>query len=338
MEIYLGKGNSTQLRTAMSTPNQQNASSASRKIAVVGCGNVGATFAYTLLLSGLADEIVLVDANRIKAEGEAMDLNHAVPFARSVRVSAGDYDQCAGAAVTVIAAGVAQRPNETRIELLARNAAVFRQIVPEITRRNPGGILVIATNPVDVLSYATYKLSGFPAARVIGSGTILDTARFRYLLSQRLEVDARSVHAHIIGEHGDSEVAVWSLANVAGIRLADYPAPRGNTDGSALEDTFVQTRDAAYHIIERKGATYYAVAAGLLRLVESILRDQRTVLSVSTLITDYYDVDDVYLSLPAVIDRGGVNRVLELELSPSEQEAFRRSAAAVKDAIRQIPL
>lgn len=310
----------------------------SRKVAVVGCGNVGATFAYTLLLSGLADEIVLLDSNRSKAEGEAMDLNHAVPFARAARVWAGTYDDCAGAVLTVIAAGVGQRPSETRIELLARNAAVFREIVPEVTRRNPHGILVIATNPVDVLSYATYKLSELPVARVIGSGTILDTARFRHLLSQLLEVDPRSVHAHIIGEHGDSEVPVWSLANVAGMRIADFASAQGITDRGAFDDVFSETRDAAYKIIERKGATYYAVAAGLLRLVESILRDQSTVLSVSTLVNGYYGVEDVYLSLPAVIDRRGVARVLELELTPSEQEAFRSSAATVKAAVDQLQL
>lgn len=310
-----------------------------QRVAIVGCGNVGATFAYTLLLSGLAPEIVLLDSNRAKAEGEAMDLNHAVPFARAARIWAGDYEDCAGAAVTVIAAGAAQRPSENRLELLARNIAIFSEVVPEVARCNPNGIVVIATNPVDVLAYAAYKLSGLPVERVIGSGTILDTARFRHLLSQRLGIDARSVHAHIVGEHGDSEVPVWSLANVAGMRLSDFCATHGiELDQQALDGIFAQTRDAAYHIIERKRATYYAVAAGLLRLVESILRDQRTVLSVSTLIPGYYGVEDVYLSLPTVIDRGGVSRVLQLELNPSEVEAFRKSAATVKAAIAKLPL
>ncbi|HLK34196.1 MAG TPA: NAD(P)-binding domain-containing protein, partial [Terriglobales bacterium] len=192
------------------------------RVAVVGAGNVGSTFAYALLLSGLAAEIVIIDKNQRKAEGEAMDLNHAVPFAHPTRVWAGDYADCAGASVTVLAAGAGQAPGETRLDLLQRNASIFAQIVPQVVGHNPEGILLIATNPVDVLTYATWKVSGLPIARVIGSGTILDTARFRYLLSQHFGVDARSVHAYIIGEHGDSEVPVWSLANIAGMRLPDF--------------------------------------------------------------------------------------------------------------------
>src|SRR5581483_703397 len=192
------------------------------RIAVVGTGNVGSTFAYALLLSGLAAEIVLVDANKPKAEGEAMDLNHAVPFAPNVNIWAGDYADCAGAIVTVISAGVNQKPGETRLELLRRNSAVFAAIIPSVVKHNSDGALLIATNPVDILTYAALKLSGLPAHRVIGSGTILDTARFRHLLSRYFKVDPRSVHAYIIGEHGDSEVPVWSLANIAGMRLADF--------------------------------------------------------------------------------------------------------------------
>jgi len=189
------------------------------RVAIVGTGNVGATFAYALLLSGLAAEIVLIDANRAKAEGEAMDLNHAVPFTYPTRVWAGDYPDCAGAVVTVLAAGSNQKPGETRIDLIKRNAAIWREIVPRVVEHNQDGILLVATNPVDVLTYATLKLSGLLPQRVIGSGTILDTARFRYLLSQHFGVDARSVHAYIVGEHGDSEVPVWSSANIAGMWL-----------------------------------------------------------------------------------------------------------------------
>ena len=193
----------------------------STRIAIVGTGNVGSTYAYALLLSGLASEIVLIDANRAKAEGEAMDLNHAVTFAYPTRVWAGDYSDCADAAITVIAAAVSQRPGETRLDTISRNGEIWKQIIPEIVRYCATGILLIATNPVDVLTYAAWKISGLSAKRVIGSGTILDTSRFRYLLSQYFGVDARSVHAHIIGEHGDSEVPVWSLANIAGMRLDD---------------------------------------------------------------------------------------------------------------------
>src|SRR5688572_17317810 len=310
------------------------------RVAVVGAGNVGSTFAYALLLSGLAAEIVLIDANRSRAEGEAMDLNHAVPFAHPTRLWAGDYGDCAGAAVTVIAAGANQRPGETRLDLVQKNAAIFRDIVPTVAQHNPDGILLIATNPVDALTYASLKLSGLPKTRVIGSGTILDTARFRHLLSRHFQVDARSIHAFIVGEHGDSEVPVWSLANIAGMRLDAFCAANGvPLDRAALDEIFVQTRDAAYHIIERKGATYYAVAAGLMRIVEAILRDQGTVLSVSSLIGDgSFGAGEVCLSLPTVIGRGGVERVLRLEPSPSEAERLRQSADILRSTISQLGL
>jgi len=309
------------------------------RVAVVGVGNVGATFAYALLLSGFAAEIVLIDANHAKAEGEAMDLNHAVPFTHPTRVWAGGYEDCTGASVTVLAAGGNQKPGETRIDLIQRNAAIWQKIVPEVTRHNPHGILLVATNPVDVLTYAAWKLSGLPAERVIGSGTILDTARFRYLLSQHFNVDARSVHAYIIGEHGDSEVPVWSSANIAGIRLAQFCQSQGLTyDRQAMADIFVTTRDAAYRIIERKGATYYAVAAGLMLIVQAILRDQRTVLSVSSLIRDYQGLQDVSLSLPTVIDRRGVENIVRLELDADEVERLRHSAEVLKRTIQSLGL
>jgi L-lactate dehydrogenase len=300
---------------------------------------VGASFAYALLLSGTAAEIVLIDANRERAEGEAMDLNHAVPFAHPTRVWTGDYADCAGAALTVIAAGAGQRPGESRLDLLQRNADIFAGIVPEIARHNPGGILLIATNPVDVLTYASWKISGLPIARVIGSGTILDTARFRYLLSQHFGVDARSVHAFIIGEHGDSEVPVWSLANIAGMRLPEFCAAHGTAyDPAAMEEIFRQTRDAAYKIIACKGATYYAVAAGLLKIAQAILRDQSTVLSVSTLVGDYYGIEDVCLSLPCVLNRGGLDKVLRIELDSEEARKLRHSAEVLKSTLGKLSL
>lgn len=300
----------------------------------MGAGNVGATFAYALLLSGLASEIVLIDANHAKAEGEAMDLNHAAPFTRPTPIWAGDYADCAGAAVVVITAGVNQKPGETRLQLLQRNAAVFGAIVPKVVEHNRDGILLIATNPVDVLTYHSWKLSGMPWQRVIGSGTILDTARFRHLLSQHFGVDARSVHAFIIGEHGDSEVPVWSLANIAGMRLPEYCSAIGREcDLAALNSIFQQTRDAACEIIQRKGATYYAVAAGLMRIVEAILRDQSTVLSVSSLVQGYYGIEDVCFSLPTVVDAGGVEQVLELQLDAEEEQRLRNSAEVLRAMI-----
>ena len=301
------------------------------RVVVVGAGNVGATFAYALLFRGLAAEIVLIDANHARAEGEAMDLNHAEPFTNPTRVWAGSYDDCAGAAIVVVCAGAGQRPGETRLDLVKRNADIFGKIIPEIVQRNPEGILLIATNPVDVLTQVSQRLSGLPANRVIGSGTILDTARFRHLLGRHFKVEPRSVHAYIIGEHGDSEVPVWSLANIAGLRLADYAELNGiSHDEAALDDIFRQTRDAAYHIIERKGATYFAVAAGLMRIVEAILRDQRTVLSVSSLITDYYGIEGLCLSLPTVVGRNGIERVLRLHLNEKEEAALKRSAEVLR--------
>lgn len=315
-------------------------SSPATRVAIVGAGNVGSTFAYALLLSGLAAEIVLIDVNANRAEGEAMDLNHAVPFAHPTRIWAGDYGDCAGAVVTVITAGANQRPGETRLDLVQKNAAIFRDVVPAVVRNNPDGMLLIATNPVDALTYASVKLSGLPKARVMGSGTILDTARFRYLLSRHFQVDARSVHAFIVGEHGDSEVPIWSLANIAGMQLEAFCSANGLTlDSADRQRIFEQTRDAAYHIIERKGATYYAVAAGLMRIVEAILRDQGTVLSVSTLVDDgSFGAGDVCLSLPTIVGRGGAERVLRLSLAPSEAEALNRSAAVLRSTISQLGL
>ncbi|HWR34407.1 MAG TPA: L-lactate dehydrogenase [Clostridia bacterium] len=301
------------------------------RVAIVGAGHVGATFAYALMFSGVAAEIVLIDTDQARVEGEAMDLNHTEPFTRPTRVWAGSYDDCAGATVTVVAAGAGQRLGETRLDLVRKNAAIFSQIIPEIARRNPQGIILVATNPVDALTYISVKLSGMPSRRVLGSGTILDTARFRHLLSRYFQVDARSVHAYIIGEHGDSEVPVWSLANIAGLRLPDYADLNGIAhDAGTMDAIFRETRDAAYHIIERKGATYYAVAAGLLRIVEAIVRDQRTVLSVSSLVDEYYGIHDVCLSLPTIVGRNGIERVLKLHLSDAEAQGIRKSAEVLR--------
>ncbi len=309
------------------------------RIAVVGTGNVGATFAYALLQSGLAGEIVLIDHNHAKAEGEAMDLNHAVPLTHSTRIWAGDYADCKGAAVTVITAGTSQKPGETRLDLVHRNYEIFKTIIPQVVSHNPQGILLIASNPVDILSYAAWKISGLPHNRVIGSGTILDTARFRFALSQHVGVDARSVHAYIIGEHGDSEVPAWSLAHIAGMDLQDYcRANCRNYEPKIFEKIFHNTRDAAYEIIQRKGATYYAIASGLVRIVEALLRGQETVLSVSTLIQGYYGIDDVYFSLPCVIGHNGIKQVMHLTLNEKEQSGIRNSARVLKEILSDLKL
>ncbi len=309
------------------------------RVAVVGTGSVGATFAYALLFSGLAAEIVLINRDRDKAEGEAMDLLHAVPFTHPTRVWAGDYPDCAGAAVTVLTAGAAQGDNDSRLDLVEKNGAIFREIVPEVARHNPDGILLVATNPVDALAYAAWRLSGLPPERVIGSGTILDTARFRALLGEHFRVDPNSVHADIIGEHGDSEVPVWSHAGIAGMSLSAYCAAHGMPhDEAALAEIFHHTRDAAKEVVERKGATYYAVAAGMMRIVEAILRDQRTVLPVSSLVQNYHGIDDIYLSLPCVVGREGIEQVIRLDLSDEELEGLRRSAAILREATAKLDL
>ena len=311
------------------------------RVAVVGAGNVGATFAYALLLSGLAAEIVLINRDRDKAEGEAMDLAHAAPLAHPTRVWAGDEADCAGAAVTVLTAGAAQAKDGggTRLDLAEENAGIFAQIVPEVARHNPDGILLVATNPVDVLTYAAAKLSGLPAGRVIGSGTILDTARLRALLGQHLGLDPGAVHADVIGEHGDSEVVVWSAARVAGVPLAAACADLGVAfDAATREEIARQTREAAHEVVARKGATSYAVAAGLVRIVEAILRDERAVLTVSSPVDGHHGLADVALSLPTVVGRNGVERVLGMDLDPTESAALRRSAAVLKETADRLAL
>jgi L-lactate dehydrogenase len=319
-------------------PEETQSPSHPMRVAVVGVGNVGASFAYALVLSGLASELVLIDLDQRRAEGEAMDLAHAVPFTKPIRVWAGDYADCHGAAVTVITAGAAQKPGESRRDLIQRNATIFGSIIPRVAAANPNGVIVITTNPVDVLSYQSWKQSGLPPSRVIGSGTILDTARFRSLLSERFGVDAHSVHAFIVGEHGDSEVPIWSSANIAGMHLREFCTANGLPyDEAEMEVLFERTRDAAHEIIARKGATYYAVGAGLLRIVEAIIRDGRTVLSVSSLIEDYYGISDVYLSLPCVVNRNGVERILRLDLSPAEVTGLRQSAAVLRSLIDELP-
>jgi L-lactate dehydrogenase len=307
------------------------------RIAVIGAGLVGATTAYAILRTGIAAEIVLVDANQTRAEGEAMDLAHATPFERPSRIWAGDWDDVAGAAVVVVAAGSGQKPGQTRLELAQRNAGIMRDIATRTAAVAPDTILLVATNPVDVLTRVALQASGFPPSRVIGSGTLLDTARFRALLADFYDVDPRSVHVFIIGEHGDSEVPVWSLANIAGMRLRDYAAAHDQPYPEAeLAQIFQETRDAAYRIIERKGATYYAIASGLARVVEAIVRDQHTVMSVSSLVDGPFGIHDVCLSLPAVVGRDGLERILPLLLDETEEQALRHSADVVRTAIEGV--
>jgi L-lactate dehydrogenase len=302
----------------------------SSKIAIIGAGHVGSTLAYSLAISGLVREIVLIDADPGRAEGEAMDIAHAVSFYTPVQVRAGAVADAAGAAVTVIAAGAAQRPGETRDELLARNVEVMRELVPALVHANPDGQLLVATNPVDTLTLAALRLSGLPPTRVYGSGTVLDTARLRAELAARYDIDARNVHAYVLGEHGDRELVAWSAASVGGIALDTWCSMAGLCWGPGEKDDVERrVRNAAYEIIQRKGATNYAIAASLRRIIEAVVRDQGSVLTVSSLVEGHYGIDGVCLSLPAVIDRGGVRRVLPLPLSPEETNRLHHSASAV---------
>jgi L-lactate dehydrogenase len=298
------------------------------RIVIIGIGAVGSTTAYTLLLRSRMDELVLIDVNHKKAVGDVLDMNHGLPFLGKANVWAGTYEDCREADLIIITAGAAQKPGESRIDLLKRNVAIFESITDEVLKYNTDGILLIASNPVDIMSYFTWKKSGWPAPRVIGSGTLLDSARFRYLIGNKLNIDPRSVHAHIVGEHGDSELPLWSLANIAGTDLILSEEDK--------EDLFAQTRDAAYRIIEAKGATYYAIALALDRIATAILRNEASVLNVSTLLTDYYGVSDVYLGVPCIVDRSGVRSVLPLRINETEQNLLHKSANKLKGLIQTI--
>ncbi|CAH1221783.1 L-lactate dehydrogenase 1 [Paenibacillus plantiphilus] len=298
------------------------------RIVVIGIGAVGSTTAYTLLLKERMDELVLIDANQAKAVGDALDMNHGLPFVGRTRVWAGTYEDCREADIIIITAGAAQKPGESRVDLLKRNVSIYESIIGEVLKVNDHGILLIASNPVDIMSYFSLKKSNWPVNRVIGSGTLLDSARFRYLIGEKLNLDPRSVHAHIVGEHGDSELPLWSLANVAGTELVLADEDK--------EEIFTNTRDAAYQIIESKGATYYAIALALDRICTAILRNEGAVLNVSTMLDNYHGVSDVYLGVPCIVDRTGVREIMKVNISDSERELLHRSADKLKNLIQSI--
>lgn len=306
-----------------------------QKCAIIGCGFVGATTAFTLIEHGVFSELVLIDANNKKAEGEAMDLNHGIPFAKPVKVYAGNYDDLSDCSLIIIAAGANQKPGETRIDLVKKNTAILKSIIPEITKRNKECILLILSNPVDILTYITLKISGFPKNKVIGSGTVLDTARLKYLLAEHLSVDSRNVHAFIIGEHGDSELAVWSSANISGIDLKDFCGLCGKcTTMENIYNLYNNVRESAYKIIDSKGATYYAIAMATLRIVECIVRDEKSVIPVSTLVEGEYGINDVCMGLPSIVGKNGVERILEIPLNKNEAENLLNSAREINEYIK----
>ena len=302
------------------------------RVVVIGTGFVGSSYAYALLNQEVVDELVLLDLNKEKAEGDAMDLNHGMPFGSPMKIWAGTYNDCKEADLVVITAGANQGPGETRLDLIEKNAKIFQKIVEAVMSSGFDGMFIIATNPVDILSYATWKFSGLPMNRVIGSGTILDTARFRFLIGQYFEVDSRNVHAYIMGEHGDTELPVWSHADIGGKPVLSY----NDIDLKKLDEIFINVRDAAYHIIERKGATYYGIAMGLVRLTKAILRNENAVLTISTLLQGEYGLDDVYLGVPAIINRQGVREILDLKLSNEESDKLHHSASVLKEATKPV--
>ena len=308
------------------------------KIVIVGAGKVGSTFAFSLMISGLAREIVLIDKNESLAIGECMDLNHGLSFAHPTKIYAAGYEGCVDADIVVITAGANQKPDQSRTDLVHTNVAIFKEIVPSITKYTRDAILLVVTNPVDILTYVTLKLSGLPANRVIGSGTVLDTARLKYMMSDYARVDTRNVHAYIIGEHGDTELPVWSNATIGGMDVETYCseyARHGNVKNE-LKDIFLKVKNSAYEIIKLKGATNYSIAMALVKITKSILRNENSILPVSTLITDYYGISDVCISIPSIVNINGVEQYIKLDLSKDEEALFKHSAETLKQFIQTI--
>lgn len=308
-----------------------------RKAAVIGCGHVGASIAFSLMQRALFSEMVLLDVSRDKAEGEAMDLSHGLPYTAAMDIYAGSYEDLGDAALVIITAGANQRPGETRLDLISRNMVILRDVMDKITATPFSGILLMVANPVDILTYEAWRMSGYPARRVIGSGTVLDTGRLKYLLGQHLQVDSRSVHAFMIGEHGDSEVAVWSGANVSGIDLDHFCELRGHFDhDDAMARIDHDVRESAYEIIAKKGATYYGIAMAVARIAECIVKDEQAVLPVSTILAGEYGQSGLALSVPAILGKDGVETVLDIALSDKEQLALTESAAQLKEIIASV--
>lgn len=304
-----------------------------RKIAIIGCGFVGSASAFALMQSKMFSEIVLIDADKDKAEGEAMDISHGIPFVGNMKIYSGDYDDIVDASIIVITAGAGQKPGETRLDLVHKNVGIFKSIIPEIAKRNCRGILLVVANPVDILTYTALKLSGFEENRVIGSGTVLDTARLKYQLGEHLSVDSQSVHAYIIGEHGDSEIAVWSSANVSGIALDDFCEMRGHYNHDKSQENIAEkVKNSAYEIIAKKRATYYGVAMAVKRICEAIIRDEKSILPISSMMHGEFGIDDVVLSMPSIVGANGIETKVPISLSDEERVNLKKSA----DTLRSI--
>lgn len=311
-----------------------------RKVALVGTGMVGMSYAYSMLNQGVCDELVLIDINRKRAEGEAMDLNHGLAFSGShMKIYAGEYKDCTDADIVVICAGVAQKPGETRLDLLKRNASVFRSIIQPVTESGFNGLFLVATNPVDIMTRITYEISGFNPKRVIGSGTTLDTARLRYLLGESLRVDPRNVHAYVIGEHGDSEFVPWSQAMIATKPIMSLCGTGGEEDmvsRQELKQIEEEVRTAAYKIIEAKQATYYGIGMSLTRITRAIFSDENSVFTVSAMLKGEYGQSDVYAGVPCIINKNGIQRVLPLSLTEEEMKRFSSSCNTLRESFEGV--
>lgn len=308
-----------------------------RKVAIVGCGFVGAASAFALMQSGLFSEMVLIDADPLKAEGEALDISHGLPFAKPMSIYAGEYKDLADAAIVIVTAGAGQKPGETRLDLVKKNVGIFRSIIPQIAEYNKNAILLVVANPVDVLTYAAAKLSGYPENRVFGSGTVLDSARLKFILGEHLDVDSRSVHAFIIGEHGDSEIAAWSSANVSGIPINNFCEMRGHHNHqAAMKQIAENVKNSAYEIIEKKHATYYGIAMSVKRICEAIMRDEKSILPVSFIQHGNLGINDVALSMPAIVGKNGIESTVPINLSYFEQQALRHSADTLHAVIHDV--
>lgn len=308
-----------------------------RKAAIIGCGFVGAASAFALMESGLFSEMVLIDANRDKAEGEALDISHGLPFAKPMKIYAGDYADLTDAEIIVVTAGANQKPGETRLDLVKKNVGIFQSVIPQITKYNKNAILLIVANPVDILTYAAVKISGFPENRVFGSGTVLDTARLKYLLGEHLSVDSRSVHTFIIGEHGDSEFPAWSCTNVSGVPLSRFCDMRGHHNHEkAMKELAETVKNSAYKIIEKKGATYYGIAMSVRRICEAIIRDEKSILPVSSMQNGEFGISGVALSTPVIVGKNGIESHVPLQLSDDEMEKLRKSADTLKTIIKDL--
>ena len=308
-----------------------------RKVVVIGAGSVGTTYIYALMHTGLAGEIVLIDLDQKRVKGEVMDLEHGLAFVQPVTIRSGDYSDCADANLIVVTAGAKQIPGQSRLDLIQRNADIVKSICDGIKKSDSDAVLLMVANPVDALTQVALKRLGWPRERIIGSGTVLDSARFRSMLSRHCGVDTRNVHAYILGEHGDSEVAAWSMTHVAGVPMEDYCVIcRGCDPKKGHEDIFHRVRDSAYHIIDYKGSTYYAIGLSLTRISGAILRNEHSILTVSLLLQGEYDIDNICLSIPCVVGKTGVERIITVSLSEDEQTALKASAQTLRKVLNSI--